>query len=195
MVHPGLYRDAHGVLHQVLDVIPSDENGVSQVMHRNLTTDQTSVCAVTHFEEILMVDSASRPRFVAVGSTQDFHRALEDVFTRVLEQARARRQADGGYAHLFSAARDQGTWSAIMAASDQMQEVVSNLEAVLYQIHGHHLPAEAYRMIEGLPLLFSVVRQDIQDHEGSSCVADKTRHVLRLYFQELLEAPLDSLGG
>lgn len=197
MVQPGLYRDAFGTLHQVLNVVMSDETGAEQVLHSNLETGITSVCSLSHFEEVIPVDGQPRPRFAAMasGSGVELHTALNEVFAHVLSQAQSRRLASDGYAQLFETWKDQGEWAAINEASRQMQEVASNLEEVLRSGRDRPLPAEASLMLKGLPLLLAMVRQDIQAHEGSSCVADKTRFVVRLYFQALLGAPTDCGEG
>lgn len=187
MIKLGLYQHWQGTFHQVTAVVPHEDTGVYHVVHRAMTEREpqlSSLDAFTRQEE----GCAGEPvaRFTFMGDDEQWTAAMADVFSGVLADAQARRQASEGYQHLFTRMRDGGMAAALSEGERQMKEVVLNLGQVLEQQSGAPLPAPAYDLLLGLPLMQAVVRRDITQAEGTSCCAGKTRFLIRHYFYQLL---------
>lgn len=185
MIKLGLYADENGGFHHVREIV-SDGASVPHVIHRPLTQNEWIVSRQDEFE--FRVDNAGNlmDRFTFMGNHEEFQSAMEDVFNDILDRAKKERAQSDSYGTLFQAYEDGGLSAAINQAEGQMRTIVHTLADMIEAKTGAPVPSPTHNLLLGLPLLANIVRADIQKNEGNGCCADKTRWLLRTYFNDLL---------
>lgn len=113
--------------------------------------------------------------------------ALESVIGGILKKADEARKNSESYKNLFALYKDGGLAKAIFQAEEDMHKIVMDLCVVIKESTGKGPDNELYDVMLALPLIFQLLRKDINDKEGMSCCADKMRHLVQNYFYKKLE--------
>ena len=88
---------------------------------------------------------------------------------------------------LFSLYKDGGLAKAVFQAEEDMSKIGMDLCVLIRNTTGKNVDNELYDVILALPLVFHLVREDINKNEGMSCCADKMRDLVKNYFYKKLE--------
>ncbi|MHB1758250.1 MAG: hypothetical protein ACYCT9_12225 [Leptospirillum sp.] len=113
--------------------------------------------------------------------------AIGTVLDGILKAADEARRNSDGYKNLFALYKDGGLAKAIFQAEEDMHKIVMDLGSVIKGSTGKSPDNELYDVMLALPLVFRLVRKDINDKEGMSCCADKMRDLIKNYFYRKLE--------
>lgn len=119
--------------------------------------------------------------------SEGFDNTLKAVLGGILKEADESRKNSESYKNLFALYKDGGLAKAIFQAEEDMHKIVMDLAGVIKDSTGKSPDNELYDVMLALPLVFRLLRKDINNKEGMSCCADKMRHLVQNYFYKKLE--------
>lgn len=119
--------------------------------------------------------------------------ALPQLLDALLSSAKAARLADPSYQHLFSSYKDSGIAKAVFEAEKAMKKIAMDLAQVLEREADKDIDNDLFNTLLGLPLAMSLVRGEIEQTEGNSCCADKTRFLIKTFVYDRLGITIEPI--
>ena len=114
---------------------------------------------------------------------EEFGKALEDVFSHILQRADEERKQSEPWKQLF-ASSEKGLQGLLSEANNQMMKIALNTTHAIEEKFGIKCTDKLFNLVKALPFAMNYVRDKIDDEQGMSCCADKAR---RVYYEEVLD--------